>query len=331
MQSHKNKKIIIVSFVLATVLAAGIAFWLNRIFIFDLIASWSYHPTPEMATVEEKIALTGNGKIIFQAVNPSLENRDNFNNHCDSHNQEVSVLGCYVSGRIYIYNVKSKDLNGVVESTAAHELLHAVWHRLDAAEKKRLSALLTSVYNDSRYHDLLAEDLETYSELDRTDELHSRIGTEIANLPAELEQHYAKYFANQDLVVDFYDNYIQPFKELKEEMENLSAELEKLDVEIESKTNDYYHKAEELSSKIDEFNKCASTVGCFITDTAFYTARSALVAEQTAIEEFYNNINQLIIDYNQLVAEYNDNILRGEALEKTINSNSEIEKTIENK
>ncbi len=324
-----NKLKIIIPIIVAVFVALGLAFWFNRTVIFDIISTWSFHPSAEIASVENKLALTGSGKIIFEATAPALEDRENFNEHCKSHNQEVSVLGCYVGNHIYIYNIQSNDLTGIVESTSAHELLHAVWERMDNSEKGRISKLLNSVYNDDLYHDSLSDDLETYSEFDRIDELHSRIGTEITDLPEELEEHYAKYFTNQDLIVDYYNSYIEPFRELTREIESLSAELEKLDAEIESKTAEYYRLAEELSAKIDEFNKCADTMGCFITDTAFYAARNLLLLEQSQVSDLFDNLNNLIVDYNDIVVEYNENVLRGEMLEKTINSNSEIEKKVE--
>ena len=318
-----NKKVIGIC-ALALGLIAGFLFYINRSMIFDWFASLSYIPTAEVANIRDNLGLTDRASLMFSATHPELEPQDSFNSNCKSHNQEISVLGCYGSGRIHIYNINDEELKGVTESTAAHELLHAAWARMSNNEKNRIAALLKAVYDDEKYHEALSEDLETYSETDRIEELHSRIGTEIADLPEELEKHYAKYFKDQDYVVEFYNSYITPFKELKEEIEELSKELEKLDKEIEEKTSSYYKIANELSTKIDEFNNCAKTLNCFSTDSIFYTRRNQLLSEQINVESLYNDLSKLIDHYNTLVAEYNENVLRGEKLEQAINSNKEV-------
>lgn len=303
----------------------GICAWFNRVLISDTFASLLSKITPETSQVAENVGFTNYGRLVFSAANANLENRDEFNERCKSHDQDISVLGCYTNGHIYIYDIKNDDLKGVVESTAAHELLHAIWDRLDTGEKNRLSKYLLDVYNDEKYHEMLAEDLENYNEIDRLDELHSRIGTEVADLPEELEKHYAKYFSNQDLVVDFYNSYIEPFKELAKEIEKLSAELEKLDAEIETRTKAYYENAHNLAAQIEEFNNCAGTAGCFATQSIFQARRNVLQTAQNALNEEFNAANELVDKYNSLVTEYNENVIRGNVLEKAINSNSEIE------
>ncbi len=315
------KKSVVTVLVVALITALGLGFYFNRQPIFDFISASTFSPSPEISALESKLQLTDSAKNVFLASRPTLEDHESFNNRCNSHDTEVSVLGCYTGGHIYIYNINSNELNGVVESTAAHELLHAEWDRMSATEKSEISAVINEVYNDPAYHDLLAEDLSTYGESERLEELHSRIGTEIANLPNTLESHYAKYFTNQDLVVDFYNNYITPFRELSDEIENLSAQLEQLDQEIKDGTENYHRRAEQLSEKINQFNNCANTVGCFSSESQFNLRRAELVAEQAAVDGLYENLNSLVDRYNAIVAEYNENVLRGETLEKAINSN----------
>ena len=323
--SKPGNKSKFIPLVIIVSIALGICVWFNRGIIADVISSFFYHPSAEVADIIDKIGLNYRSNIIFKATAPSLDNRDDFNKHCKSHDQDISVLGCYTGGQIYIYNIENSDLNGVVESTAAHELLHAVWHRLGNSEKEQLSKQLLEVYNDSRYHDLLADDLETYNDSERIDELHSRIGTEIADLPEALEKHYARYFNNQDLVVDYYNSYIEPFKELEAEIDSLSSQLKNLNAEIESKTSDYYRRFEELSAKISEFNRCASTAGCFTLESVFNVTRNNLLSEQSSLGASFDELNALIDKYNNVVMEYNENVLRGAALEKAINSNAEPE------
>lgn len=324
MPSNTKKLKLTAVLIVAASILLGVCVWLNRTYISDVFSSIFSKLSPEVVAVEERVGLTDYGRLVFSATNTNLEDRDSFNERCKSHNQDISVLGCYAGGRIYIYNINNEDLNGIVESTAAHELLHAMWNRMENGEKNRISKLLLDVYNDDKYHNMLAEDLENYGELERIDELHSRIGTEIADLPEALEKHYAKYFINQDLVVDYYNAYIEPFRELAREIEELSAKLEKLDSEIEEKSKNYYNNAHKLAAEIEEFNNCAATSGCFTTERIFMSRRGVLQAAQNTLNDEFNEVNELVEKYNELVTEYNENVIRGDILEKAINSNSEM-------
>ena len=306
------------------VLVIGIFIALNFQNLADSFAGFGYAPSPEMAEIKSSLALTGDGERIFNASRPVLESQDNFNEICDSHVKETSVLGCYTNRTVYIYDIKSDELKGVKESTAAHEFLHAVWSRLSAGEKTRIGDLLNEVYQDPKYHETLEKDLKNYSENDQKDELHSRVGTEVRNLPDELEKHYAKYFHDQDKVVDFYQSYIKPFETLKNQIESLAETLEKTKSQIDSKTSEYKTRAEALNTAISEFNNCADTLNCFTDRSDFNARRSELVAEQAAVNDLYTEVDILVKDYNVKVEEYNSNILKNRNLEDVINSNSKV-------
>ena len=304
---------------------AGFLLYQNRINIADWISGMSYSPTPEMTAVENELSLTEDGKRILYATHPTLEQRDDFNYLCDSHNQDITILGCYTDNRIYLYDINEQSLAGVKESTLAHELLHAVWERMPESEKNRISKILTEVYENEQYKSLLAEDLELYDESKRMDELHSRIGTEIVELPEELEAHYAKYFKNQDSLVAHYNNYITPFREISAKLKEISGKIKELEATIDEQSKSYYELAEKLSSDIKEFNQCAEKSGCFESISAFQKARNELVTRKAEIEEMFTKVNDLIKQYNTLRDEYNENYLRGKTLESIINSNAKVE------
>lgn len=294
---------------------------LNRQTLLDTFTAMQYQPTAEITSVESKLQLTDAGQKIFRASHPALASQSEFNQDCESHSVEVSILGCYRAGTIYVYNIDEPELDGIIESTFAHELLHAVWERLESGERSELADLLNEVYLSTQYHRVLADDLETYPAADQIDELHSRIGTQVKALPEKLERHYAKYFKDQDDIVDFYENYSEPFHALEAEISGLEDRLADLKQEIDTKTDNYYERSEKLSAEIDEFNTCAGTEGCFRSTADFTSHRTALVSEQSALEDLYYEVDRLINDYNSLVAEYNNNVLRSQNLENAINSN----------
>ncbi len=309
---------------LIAIVALIVVFWivmLNKTFIFDTIAAWTYGPSKEMADIRLSLDLTTDGERIFNASHPILNSREDFNMACGSYQNETAVLGCYAGRQIHVYNVDTKELNGIKESTSAHELLHAIWARLEQTEKNRLKPLLDEVYNKS---EKLKSELENYSEKDREDELHSRVGTEIKDLGSELENHYSKYFKDQDKIVSYYDSYIKPFETLKNQIKELSKTLETLKKQIDEKTKEYQARAEKLNQEISEFNNCASTLNCFTSRGEFNARRGELTAEQSAVNTLYGELDTTIKEYNSKVGEYNDNILKNQDLENLINSNKEV-------
>ena len=285
----------------------------------DFLQSFGYVPSDEVKKIEEKLKLTNKGEAIFNASRPVLDSREDFNRHCSSYDEQISVLGCYTGGGIYVYNIKTPEIDGVRESTMAHELLHAVWGRLNEEERQILSASLWQVYSE---HHELAEDLDIYDDKEKLDELHSRVGTQIVTLPVELEMHYAKYFNNQDDIVAYYLKYDAPFREINGQLDRLSREMDDLSIAIEAKTAEYKTRSEALAVKIQEFNACANQMGCFRDEASFNIQHNTLVVEQNEVSSLYTEINQLTDLYNAKVTEYNNNILRTKDLQNSINSNS---------
>lgn len=318
-KTSKKAKKITSAICIIIILACGVYFLLEQDFMQDRLTAWSFNPTPEVAALEEKLNLTNDGKLIFNASTPVLESREDFNEHCDSHEREISILGCYTNRKIYLYDIKTDELPGVVESTAAHELLHAIWERLSTSEQNAIKSELDQVYKDN--YDMLSKDLEVYDADEYTDELYVRAATQIANLPSKLEEHYAKYFNDQDAIVAYYDSYIAPFKKLEAEMNTLEQELEELGATIDQKTAEYETRANSLSLAVDEFNNCANTVNCFSSQYTFNIRRNELLAEQSALDALYDELNSDIDVYNQKVEKYNSNLLRTQNLENAINSN----------
>lgn len=308
--------------ILTTVISvAVVAAVLNREWLYDFYRGTTYEPSTEMARIRNDLQLTDKGIFLFNAAQPELNESEAFNDHCQSGTEmQVAILGCYTEGNIYVYNVTEKELNGIRELTTAHELLHAVYARMSEQEKLSLQSLLDTVYQKNTA--TLKEELDTYTEAEKYEELYVRSGTEIADLPEALEDHYAEIFKNQDKIVGFYDSYIAIFREIRAEMESLKAEMESLSVQIDSLTAEYEQRVANLNANITSFNACANVAGCFTSESEFYYQRNTLIAEQEALENTYNTINQLVINYNTLVNQYNEDVTRSEKLNQKINSNT---------
>ena len=317
MKRSNRAGVIILSIVTAFTTALAILIALNHQFARDFVRSLSFQPTAEVANIEEVLNLTSSGSLIFRASNPQLEGRNTFNEHCFSYNPGVSVLGCYTNNGIYIYDIKNEDLQGIIESTAAHELMHAIWARLSEADQNIAAPLLAEVYAK---HPSAFWVIEDYAEDSRTDELFARVGTEVAEIPSELEEIYARYFNNRAAIVTFYDNYHTVFERLASNIAELAGRIEELKVSIDTKTTDYITRSAKLAENVATFNECAGRVDCY-SISEFADLHAKLSAEQEALNALYHEIIDETDEYNQKVAEYNQNALRIDYYTNIVNSN----------
>ena len=113
-------------------------------------------------------------------------------------------MGCYYGDRIYLFDVENAELAGAKEVTAAHELLHAQYARLNIFERPRVDAMIKKAYQKVKNEPEIAKAMEYYREAEpdaELDELHSIIGTTIGELDSDLEQYYARYFTDRASIV----------------------------------------------------------------------------------------------------------------------------------
>ena len=293
---------------------------LNRAWIYDWVRGVSYRPSGEMAAIRDELQLTEAGEFLFNAAQPELNAAEEFNENCRNDESEIAVLGCYTAGNIYVYNIDAAELKGIRELTAAHELLHAKWARMSDDEKVALVEPLTRTFDANQF---LADEINSYDVSEKQEELYVRVGTEVKDLPAALEKHYAEIFGNQDAVVDFYNSYITVFREIKAQMEELTNEMETLRAEIDGKMANYEAELAALEVDIANFNSCAETAGCFNSEWEFYAKRNILVARENNLNALNNEINNLIDIYNVKVNEYNANAMESRKLQNMINSKAE--------
>lgn len=304
---------------LAGVLAVVVTLVLNRDKVYDYYRGLTYRPSSEMVEIRDSLGLTTEGEFVFNASQPELSERDEFNANCRPDDAETAILGCYVMENIYVYNIEDEQLKGIKELTAAHELLHAVFARMNDNEKDALKSDLNKVLKENG--EILQEDLSIYPAEERFEELYVRAGTEVKKLPDNLEKHYAKVFKDQDRVVSFYDSYIAVFRRLKAELKALEGELGELNNRIDSMTLEYETRANQYSADVDQFNACADTAGCFSSQWEFDTRRNVLVNEQVALDAMYDEITNLVNEYNDKVKVYNNDVIETNRLNDKINSN----------
>lgn len=307
--------------IVAGVMLSGWA--LKQPVVWDFWMGLGYEPSTEVEEIRDDLELTDKGKRIFAATRPEVEASEGFNEHCDSHDADISLLGCYTDGRIYVYDITLEELVAANKVTMAHELLHATWERMGEWERSDVEEMLERVYALNR--EWFDEELKPYDDSEHTEEIYTRAATKLMELPEDLEGHYAKIFRNRKKIVEFYQEYEAPFVALREEIEELERKIEQDGQEIDQGKNEYSAKADELDRRIDAFNGCADQAGCFQSQAEFTRQRNELLVEKEKLESFRAKLNEKITENNQRIVIYREKQAALGKLGDALNSNIEKE------
>lgn len=312
-----SKTLLIVSIIFAGFLV------LNKEYVHDLaIVNITHKPTQEMRTIAEKVRFTQHGELIFMASRTQVDNARAFNKTCGDHEKSSAVLGCYVNRRIYLYNIDNKELDGIVEVTAAHEMLHAAYERLYPWERKEVDALLLQEFETLRKDNEFTERMSVYAALDpasRINELHSIIGTERKEISDKLEAYYKKYFIDRHRISELYAQYSSLFFKLEAQAKDLADRVNKAADDLNQQINTYNNNVASLSAQISDFNRRAEA-GDFSSYRDFYNERSVLVANSAQLDRDLAAINQAIKEHDALKKELNDTSLHLNELNNSIDS-----------
>jgi predicted nucleic acid-binding Zn-ribbon protein len=204
--------------------------------LYDWLRLRNYQPSAQIVALANATTMNDQARRLFYVHHPSLDDKQAFNQNCTETENSI-VLGCYIKHRgIYIFDVTDPRLNGIEEVTAAHEMLHAAYDRLNTKDRQRVD-LLTAQAFEALKDERLNDTVERYRQRDATivpNELHSILGTEVRNLPQELEDYYKKYFNNRAVIVALSEQYQQAFTERQNKIEEYDRELKSLQQRIES-------------------------------------------------------------------------------------------------
>lgn len=299
--------------------SVGSYIYLNQ----DKIKAKDFALSADFTKIVDSITLTERGRDILLATRPELQNKNEFNQNCNSHNHEVYVLGCYdeEKDRLFVYNVNSADLVGVREVTTAHELLHAAYHRLFFWEKSSINNSLKEIYDSLPKDSDLRTSMQSYREEDFYDELHSRIGTEIADIPTSLKQYFSKYFHNREKIINFNNQYHNVFKKLKTESEQLKRSIEEKKKDIDERKKTHQTNVQYLNELISQFNS-RNIHGGFHSQSDFETQRRELIRKIQLLKFDYEQLKSDMESLNNDITRYNQNIYHSNELLDQINSNA---------
>jgi len=294
----------------------------NKQYVIDQITVWQYHPTSEISALADRAGMDNYGKFLYLASQPKLDATQNFNTECDRIENVTSILGCYSDYRIYIYDVTDTQLDGVREVTAAHETLHAAYRRMSDDEKNKVDVLLEVEYKKLETNKDFADLMAFYSRTEpgqRNNELHSIIGTEVADISPALEAHYSQYFSDRQKVVTLYVKYSSVFQELASRANELVTQMNALSSSISAKSTQYNTDVKALNVDIAAFDKRADS-GDFSSQAQFNYERAALSNRVTELDAARTSVNNDITKYGSLLAEYNSIASQSKKLDNSIDS-----------
>lgn len=290
----------------------------------DTVTVWQYEPTPAISGYATRAAMSERGRFLFYASTPEVVPGDAFDLLCSRDEPDIGVLGCYTlaDGRIYLYDITNVDLAAFEVVVAAHEMLHAAWDRLSADEQAALVDPLEEAFATVGADSELAQRIASYEDFDPTSripELYAIVGTELSNVPAVLEQHYAEYFDDRVTVIALWKQIEAIFAALEQELDRLSSELDRLAAEISAEQATAEQTAAVLEADIAAFNTRADRPGGYTSQSAFERDRQALIDRQSALTAAIDATNATVNAYNALVEEFTALNEQAAALNKDLN------------
>jgi len=295
----------------------------NRQHLIDQWTVWNYSPSSVLQGYAERATMTDHGEFLFFASQPVIATTDEFNAVCENNEEGSGVLGCYTHRDMVItlFDITDPQLDGMEEVVAAHEMLHAAWDRMGTDERARITALLEVEATELADDPDFAARMEVYSRTEpgeRVNELHSIIGTEVADLAPDLEQYYAQYFSDRAALVALHIASNAVFERIEAQTATLVAEIDQLKVDIEADLGTYNAGYDQLNLDIEEFNRRADA-GEFDSQQQFDNERAALISRQADLDALFTSIKTREASYNAKIEQLSQLNAAVAALNSAIN------------
>jgi hypothetical protein len=283
---------------------------------------WLNPPSAEITRLTIATAMTPEATQLFYRQTPIIESKSAFAQSCSNINHatdELVALGCFrsstqsgliISGKIYIQSITDPRFDGIMEVTAAHEMLHAVYVRLSKSEQKDLGDRLERAalrVKDPR----LAEVLKRYKDTDRElyrNELHSHLGTELGNLGDEvLEKHYRRYFTDRTKVVALAQKSQTAFRQLDDKAQALKTELDTLEANLKADKQSIKKADQALLDAQQNLDSLKSSL-MILKDQADDSSGENFTSLAQRFESTKSNYNTQVQDYNAQVQTHQDQV-----------------------
>lgn len=269
-------------------------------------------PSPEIERLAIATTMTPNAEQIFYQQTPTIEPKETFFKVCEKvgkMNDTLVLFGCYSgnrqSGKIAIRSVTDPRFEGIMEVTAAHEMLHAAYTRLSLAERDMLTPQLKQAAR-SITNERLSKVLKEYEEKDTAlfiNELHSYIGTELDNLgDPELEKYYQRYFRDRNQVVILAQKSQETVRKLDETANQLKSEINALEASLTQTQQTLKERDRNLEVQKQNLDKLRSDL------VSFKEQAQQSYREDNASPGLSYQFEEMQFDYNEKVREFNEQL-----------------------
>jgi phage shock protein A len=297
----------------------GVAWQGNN--IKETIQLSQYEPPTEVAQLATDTKMSETGRKIFYLNTPTVEERKKGLNLCkkDGAKEKTVILGCFVSDQgIFIQKVTDRRLAGVMQVTAAHEMLHSAYYRLSPAEKAEVDKQLETAFN-SLQNKRIKKLIEIYRKQDPSvvnSELHSILGTEVADLNPYLTTYYQRYFADRSAVVTYAQKYERTFTSLSSQAEEVDRQMKAMKPELDRLETEVKTQSSSIEQQRGTLNRLQAS-----NRTAEYNSRvSSFNRQVDNYNQQVNTLKQRVATYNKLVKTYNALSLEEKSLNESLSS-----------
>ncbi len=291
--------------------------------VIDWFRLRGYTPPAETVALADDTTMTESARHLFYINHAKLEDKTTFRKACPKYDNQTIVIGCYQGGQrgIHILSVDDERLAGIEQVTSAHEVLHAAYERLKGADRERIDGLLQAYATDDLKDERIKEALKSYEVSEpgqQLNEMHSIFGTEIAELPAGLEEYYSRYFESRDVVTAYAARYQDAFTSRQSKIKQYDADLRTQSSKIKANTEDLQNRESDIEA--DRRQLDANQSGGNIE--AYNQGVEPFNAKVGAYNDLLVQTRRLIVQYNALVAQRNAIAAQTVALQQAIDSSS---------
>lgn len=314
------------SWLLLLALVAGMALaYTQSEKLYDWWRLHGYEPSAAVTRLATDASFSDTAEHLYYINRPEITAKSTFSQVCSSQQEQTIVLGCYHGTQRGIYILKISDddrLDGVMQVTAAHEMLHAAYDRLSSKDRKQVDAWLMDYYQNGLSDQRIKDTIDSYkkSEPDAlVNEMHSIFGTEISQLPAQLEQYYKRYFDNRQAVTSFASAYQAEFTSRQQLVASYDVQLKQIRASIDAgqaalkrQSADLAARAAELeqlrsSDRIDEYNARVPAYNQAVDDYQSLADRTR--TQITQYNQLVETRNKVALEQQQLAQELSgDNV-----------------------
>lgn len=289
----------------------------------DRLAAASFTPSPAIAGYVARSTMTPEAKLFFYATHPAVDSKKTFDALCSSDEEGVGTLGCYLPRKdsIHLFDITDTRLDGMEEVIASHEMLHAAWVRTSNAEQATLAPLLEAAAKKLDGDAQFTARMAFYAKSEpgeRINELHSILGTEVADLGPVLEKHYAVFFSDRAALVAMHTKSNQVFVDLAQQTTDLVAQLATLRSGVETDYAAYTAGYDQLDLDVASFNSRADS-GDFTGQSQFNRERAALLTRKADLDALFTSLTDRQTSYDALLVQLDALNADAAALNSSIN------------